>query len=317
MPTLEDDDLTARIEGTGSFDEVLMSSWLHRWVLEAGSFVDWSQMPLGGSHVEIFTDCHQVGALSVVTEDGGVSLEEYIASLDPIEVKEPAEKKAKVGAKAKAKVIDPALLAEFPSLATDLLAGARKGSGPSGAGSTEDDDDVFADPLPNRKLTDDELMELFTAVEERRSEWHGLRLSKDTSEEFKVSFRMGTWTMEKKGKPCDTVLASASGKTSKEWCASYGLQDNRSFATSYGHEVAVAFARAWCSRMGHFFGIWRSQPNHKYVFTPEDIESWKPPHDFVSSQADLKDQQKRHIGNVFGEKPRVPKWACSFLWGQH
>ena len=189
-----------------------------------------------------------------------------------------------------------------PWLAVDLEQSVNNRDGSAPALRHED---VIEDPIPGRPLTDDELTTLFKALEGRRMEWGALKLSKDTSEEFKITFLKGTWTMEHKGVPCNNVKSYASGEVAEQFCDLYRLGKNASFGLQhYGHKIAVAFARAWCSRMSHVFGTCDAQSLKNYNFSEEDIASWVPPHGWAGARRDLSRRHTNRIADLFGKMPR-------------
>ena len=84
------------------------------------------------------------------------------------------------------------------------------------------------------------------------------------------------------------------------------MQKSASFEYSvYVQEGSRNLARAWASRAGYFYGIWLSQPLHKYVFTDEDVDGWDLPESASSAMAKLSRAPLNRVSQLFSKAPRM------------
>ena len=288
---------------TGSVDDEMSRQWDHVWEVHLGEWLDWTTLGCVDAAVSVFTPCRQVGHGRVVSLDEGTPLLEFLAALDPLPVKEPAPKRERpeVGHYK----VTKELLKKCPRLEEDLGDVAVP---PDAVPDETDEDEVEVDPvmmrLPARELEDEELVALWTRLEERRPEWQALDFGKHSTGPFKVKFLQGGSTKKITGLDADNALAYAVQKTTKDWCKSYKLPDNCRFGLRpYGEKEATILAQGWCSRMTHFLTIYTASGVADYDFTVADAESWDPPPDwqatFDTAPAKLKDR----VAEVFNVLP--------------
>lgn len=82
----------------------------------------------------------------------------------------------------------------------------------------------------------------------------------------------------------DSFKGEATSAQTKSFCQRYIATDGRRFNRSvYGEEGAWLCAHVWCSKMAHFFEIWRAagQPT-PFTFETAHHEAWQEPPDFSS-----------------------------------
>lgn len=94
----------------------------------------------------------------------------------------------------------------------------------------------------------------------------------------------GKWTMRNKGVVADAVSAFARGGMCKSiFCHNYGwpAQFTCTYA-KFGMESAHALCREFCRRGDYFFSIWAAQPDDRFQFSEEDIQSYEETLEWVT-----------------------------------
>ena len=119
------------------------------------------------------------------------------------------------------------------------------GSGSDGPGSGVEGEDVLA--------FHDEVIDVADEVRAIREEFHFDAVDMA----FYTRVLAGRWTMAHRHVPADAIAGYARGELVKQWCRTYKVPAQKSFAFSvYGNEAAIKFAIEYCRRANHFYQIW-------------------------------------------------------------
>ena len=96
---------------------------------------------------------------------------------------------------------------------------------------------------------------------------------------FRIQWLKGKGTLKFTGLICDAVRGYASGQSALEFCQKYSPPPSRRWnINAYGSEWhCVMLAKAWCSKLQHFFEVYSGQANPSYHFTAQDIDCWEEP----------------------------------------
>jgi len=115
--------------------------------------------------------------------------------------------------------------------------------------------------------------------------------------DFVVSVLGGVWTAKHRGVAADAVQGRAKGQAVISWChKAKVLQSARFEISAYTEASAGILARAWCSKMQHFWNLSMQSPEQPTAFSAEDKRSLLEPSDFTLLAQDptsSKQMQKR------------------------
>ena len=115
----------------------------------------------------------------------------------------------------------------------------------------------------------------------RRVDWLGDD-ENDAGEDFGVVIRGGKWTKRHSGRDYGFFTALAGGGLPREWCEFFGFQISYSFSVMLYDELnASRLAVEVCKRLQHFYDIYIGQESLVYVYTPEDLSSYKMGAEYV------------------------------------
>ena len=117
--------------------------------------------------------------------------------------------------------------------------------------------------------------EVWTELEQLRHEWEG---SPDQRRgDFLVHVLGGQWQLALKGVVADAIQGRACNQA-VEWCRSRGVSYTARFEIATFSEAAAAvMARAWCSKMQHFYNIALRSGDGGHVFSEAERSSWAEP----------------------------------------
>ena len=125
---------------------------------------------------------------------------------------------------------------------------------------------------------------MWEELEQARLEWESA--PEDTPVYFRVVVLGGKWTAAHKGRAADAISGQASGKDAEKWCRS--LKHVGATITSrydmelYTAERAAILARAWCSKMQHFYSITALLGKSIYQLSGTEMNSWVEPSEFTA-----------------------------------
>ena len=297
------DDLAPAGVSVGDHDSFYLS--------DAGIFKDWSQMGLAQAElVTVSRYAVSVGDFVVFCSDAPTSIADFLASLPEEGGKEETEAPAKKKPKIDTAGITAEMLEQFPWMADHMKAPrARRGGAAASAGpmddAAEDAVDVL-DEFVGEEIDDDDLERLYKALEAKRAEWdiHTSEVFADGI--FKVMILKGKACLELTGLDYDAVRAYASGTFAKRWCGKYHLQVAKRFnVLLYEEENAFTLAKAWCSKMAHFYTVYMDQDDEDYEFTDADCESWAMPVEYRELLPKFTAKQAKEGRSIVHMRPRL------------
>ena len=73
----------------------------------------------------------------------------------------------------------------------------------------------------------------------------------------------------------------------------------------YEEENAFTLAKAWCSKMAHFYTVYMDQDDEDYEFTDADCESWDMPAEYKELPPNLTPKQAKEGRFMLSIRPRL------------
>jgi hypothetical protein len=168
------------------------------------------------------------------------------------------------------------------------------------AESSTSEDDVEPDIEADLDLLDPQSEDVWAELEEIRGKWRALPEVRDN--DFGVTVLGGQWTARHRGVAADALKGHARTAEAQSWCRRVGVPVSARFEISaYGQAAAATLARAWCSRMQHFYNLAEEMPEDA-DFTDEQRGSWQEPSEFRSllAQQDLSERLRSRGAQIRG-----------------
>ena len=184
------------------------------------------------------------------------------------------------------------MLKKFPWLKKGLVAKSTTAKSSTPSSVEVDVDDALPAASSDAPLTDDNLNEVFAAMENTRRD---LAADADVNPGrafFKLAPLKGNWTIANKGTTCDAIQGKASGKKAEAWCAKYSMTKSARFECHmYGVNEATTMATAWCDKMGYMYGVWLMSEDPEYSYSAEDLSAWEAPRAFAELMGGMEGKQ--------------------------
>ena len=121
-------------------------------------------------------------------------------------------------------------------------------------------------------------------LENARLEWENA--PEGAPVHFRVRVLGGKWTRANKSRSAGTISSRASRQEVETWCRNLediGVTMKSSYDMElYNLERAAVLARAWCSKMQHFYSITALKDQTPFQLTPAEIGSWVEPGEFAA-----------------------------------
>jgi hypothetical protein len=145
----------------------------------------------------------------------------------------------------------------------------------------------FADKQEGVTLDEEAIDAAWESLRLTRLEWEDTDGS-SMGDRFFVQIRGGAWTAEHKGKAYDHVMAAARSGLPTVWAEQYKFGKMVSLSIAkYGELRARMMALEWRRRCQFYFNMCVAQPNKKYRYTGEDLDSYQEDLEWVTLLCEL------------------------------
>ena len=279
-----------------NWDAVGAQHYQHRFTMDFGAIRPWHELPLVAEDaIHVVKDVHYLSGTSWASVSELVPLPEVLSWLpEPSQPQQREKQSPKVPPQAEAEI-----LAKHPFLKA-FVESQEPPSTPSPQSNRAAQKEETTESGP---LTDDQLQEVFDAMERKRQEWADDEVPYDG--EFKVSLVGGAWLMKQRGAAFDAWRGAVrQGSPAEAWCVQYMLPQTASFSINlYTEQEARAMAQGWCHRMYYFFSLWQSQGDPGYKFTDQDVAAYKELPAFAGMARNASGAQLARIEKIRAIRP--------------
>jgi hypothetical protein len=277
-------------------------SGMHPYVFEAevGCYTFDNELPFGdAAEVIVFQDVTFEESGALVSCIPPMALSDFVARL-PKQATEPTKKRKAKKAAADSSDEDGAAPADTEAQEEEKCEEEEE--------CEEEESEAGDTPIEAGCLPDEVLDRVWRELAEKRKEW-GLDSTSD-GDDFVTQIRGGAWAAAHVGKVCYAMDARAKKAEPTAWSSKYGLNKLVSFSfRTHGETAAAYLSCEWCTKMQHFYNIWRGQPLSRYVFSPADVASYQYSDSWAHLKASLPLQSptRLRVEAIESMAPGAPK----------
>ena len=257
----------ARLD-VSNWDEVGAQQYDHRFTMDFQAVRLWHELPqVSEDATHVLMDLQHLSGDSLASASEPVPLTDVLSWLPAPSPPKPREQQPPKMSSAE----EAELLAKHPFLKCFVQAQSDPSSGSQSQTCNADREA----PKETGSITDEQLQEVFDAMEQKRREWADDDASYDG--EFKVTLVGGPWLMKQSGEAFHAWRGGVrKGSPAEQWCGQYSMPLTASFSLHlYSEQAARTMAHGWRHRMHFFFSLWQSTRADDYRFTDQDVAAYK------------------------------------------
>ena len=153
------------------------------------------------------------------------------------------------------------------------------------------------------ELTDEQVQEVFDALEQKRQEWADDVVGYDG--DFNITLTGGPAVMREHGLAFQAFKGLVrQGSPAELWCGQHGLAKSASFSLAmYGEQTARIMAHAWCHRMHYFYSLWVAADDPSFRYTDEDVAAYAEQPAFSDLASGLEGAQLARANKIRALRP--------------
>jgi len=265
----EEDHYLDMVQLDGSnWDSVGAQHYDYRFAMDFKAVRPWHELPqVAEDAIHVLMDMHFLPGNSLASASEPVPLKVVLSWLPAPSPSTPREQQPSK--------LSPAAQAEILANHPFLRRFVETQSDPSSSSQSQTCNAEQEVPKDPATITDEQLQEVFDAMEQKRQEWAHDEVGYDG--EFKITLIGGPWLMKKRGEAFHAWRGAVrQGSPAEQWCAQYSMPTTASFSLNlYSEQDARTMAHGWCHRMHYFYTLWQSVGVPGYRFTDQDVASYR------------------------------------------